>query len=407
MDKELNGQAGLEQAAGYTPMPEPQASPSESSYGGDETGIRAAADELTKQRDDESRAPLTPGELGEVVERDYRDSSTGEPWSDKAVISRDRAAADITEQRDHEAAISRAQLDQELGARVDEFRASTVGTEAPAKPEISEPQIDVQPEAAPQAPTATAEIDPELSALLQNPKVRQAVEAEIAQKTEAPTIAAKQYAEATAAAAHMAWASTLAVFPELRGLNGQQLEGAIAAINQGNPQRAQEIAAHLNGVRQIYGQAVQAQGVVQQQAQAKYQQEWTSFANKEDAKFLQSHPEMADAKVAREITDGAAEYLRGLGFSNQDLQRSWNGEASVSLRDNRIQALIHDGMKFRAAQNIKPAIKPVPQVVRPGVAQQRGADQDIRIAELSKRLEHTGNPRDAAELLIAQRAARR
>jgi len=88
----------------------------------------------------------------------------------------------------------------------------------------------------------------------------------------------------------------------------------------------------------------------------------------------------------------------------------WNGQASMSLRDHRVQLLIRDGIRLREMQTAaKNAVakKPVPQVQRPGVAQAPGAQRDAEIQALTQKLDKTGNLKDAAKLMAARRAAAR
>lgn len=148
------------------------------------------------------------------------------------------------------------------------------------------------------------------------------------------------------------------------------------------------------------------QAAQERQAQ-EYKSKWVEFSAKEDAKFLELAPEMADKEKATKIADASVAMLRDIGFTDQDLAKAWNGEASVSLRDHRIQLLIRNAVRYSEAQKvIKAPVKAVPQVQRPGVAQSRGADADLKIKSLDQQLERSGNWRDAAALLIAQRSKR-
>ena len=81
----------------------------------------------------------------------------------------------------------------------------------------------------------------------------------------------------------------------------------------------------------------------------------------------------------------------------------------LSLHDHRLQLLIRDGIRFRDAQKAakEASTKPVPPVQRPGVAQPRGAAQDAVVQNLTKRLDQTGNLKDAARLLAERRKAAR
>jgi len=152
--------------------------------------------------------------------------------------------------------------------------------------------------------------------------------------------------------------------------------------------------------------AVTQEVTASQERQAQeYKTKWAEFASKEDAKFIELAPEMADKEKATKVADASVALLKDLGFSDQDLGKLWNGEASLSLRDHRAQLLIRDAARYREAQKaVKAPVKAVPQVQRPGVAKPKGADDDLRLKNLEQQLERTGNLRDAANFLVARRA---
>lgn len=139
-----------------------------------------------------------------------------------------------------------------------------------------------------------------------------------------------------------------------------------------------------------------------------YQDKWAQFAEREDKLIAEKIPELADPAQRAKVQEGALSYLKDIGFQESELSSAWNGQASLSLRDHRVQGMIRDAVKFREGQaNAKKAItaKPLPPVQRPGVAPTRGNDANIQA--LSKKLEATGSIKDAAALRSAKRAAAR
>ena len=146
-----------------------------------------------------------------------------------------------------------------------------------------------------------------------------------------------------------------------------------------------------------------------QERQSKdYQQKWEKFATDEDAKFLEAAPEMSDKTKAAKITSDAFDLLKDLGFTQYELNRSWNGQASWSPRDSRVQLLIRDAVRYREAQAaLKKAPRAVPQVQRPGSSNQRAPDQSVQLQSLSNKLDQSGSVKDALAYIVAQRAARR
>lgn len=161
--------------------------------------------------------------------------------------------------------------------------------------------------------------------------------------------------------------------------------------------------AHLMKVANLEHEVKQAQ----ERQTNEFRNKWSEFASKEDALFIEKAPEMADKEKATKVADASVALLKDIGFSETDLAKLWNGEASLSLRDHRAQLLIRDAARYRAAQVEAPkkiAVKPVPPVQKPGTAPARGQEQEDRIRNLEKQLERSGSQKDATALLLARRA---
>jgi hypothetical protein len=110
-----------------------------------------------------------------------------------------------------------------------------------------------------------------------------------------------------------------------------------------------------------------------------------------------------DDKLAK----AALQTLTNLGVSKQDIGRLWNGEASISLRDARAQALLAKAARWDAAQEaLKNAARaPASPVMRPGVGGARSDDySQSKLSSLTNRLNQTGNLKDATKLLVARRS---
>jgi hypothetical protein len=133
------------------------------------------------------------------------------------------------------------------------------------------------------------------------------------------------------------------------------------------------------------------------------------FAQREHALLLEKIPEMADPAQGARLHVAAVGVLHELGFSDQELAEMVQGRRDLSVHDHRLHLLIRDGVRFRDAQKAarQASTKPVPPVQRPGVAQPRGAAQDAVVQNLTKRLDQTGNLKDAARLIAERRKAAR
>ena len=151
----------------------------------------------------------------------------------------------------------------------------------------------------------------------------------------------------------------------------------------------------------------QQQHVAAQQRQFnEYQSQWGKFAQENDAKLMSEMPELSDPKVMDKVAQGSLKMLHNEGFSQDDIQRLWNGQASVSLRDARVQKLILYAHRYlEAKETLKTAkVAPTPpKVQRPGSPVERVRDSSSALSALDKKLDSSGKWKDAAELLIARR----
>ena len=144
---------------------------------------------------------------------------------------------------------------------------------------------------------------------------------------------------------------------------------------------------------------------------AEFTQRWTEFAKREDSLFSEKAPEMADKDKAAKLQGAAVSMLKELGFSDEELSRSYHGKQGMSLRDHRVQLLVRDATLWRAAQAKAKAAtaKPVPPVQRPGVSQGKSAEREAAIQNLNMQLDKASGVnalRAAAKLVAARRAAR-
>jgi len=171
-----------------------------------------------------------------------------------------------------------------------------------------------------------------------------------------------------------------------------------------DPFRYLQYDAHQKQVAALHAEL---NGAQERQAR-EWQSKWAEFAHNEDKKIAERIPELADPVQRTKVQESALSYLKDTGFTESELGSAWNGQASLSLRDHRVQSMIRDAVKYREGQeSAKKAItaKPLPPVQRPGVAPPRGAAADQNIQTLSKKLESSGKVDDAVALVLARRRA--
>jgi hypothetical protein len=163
-----------------------------------------------------------------------------------------------------------------------------------------------------------------------------------------------------------------------------------------------EYDAHVKKVGIVQQQMLQAQ---QRQAE-EYNHNWARWSTQEDQKFAERVPDMRDPGKAKVVHDTGAKTLTDVGFSAHEINELWNGRASLSMRDHRVQELFHDAIKFRASKGqVESArARSLPAVQRPGVAQ--SGNRNVQALQSAKqKLSATGNIKDGVALLRAQRAA--
>ncbi len=153
--------------------------------------------------------------------------------------------------------------------------------------------------------------------------------------------------------------------------------------------------------KKIAAVAQQVQTAQQRQQQEKATK-WNAFAKEQDALFAEKAPELADNDARSKAARNAADMLKDIGFSDNELGELWTGQKEMSLRDHRLQLLIRDAVRYREAQAAakKVTAAPKPPVQRPGVAANRGQSRDAEIQALTKQLDST---RGLEQIRIAAR----
>lgn len=221
---------------------------------------------------------------------------------------------------------------------------------------------------------------------------RKALEAERVQNT----TARQQYEAALPALLQELYTAQAGAFPDIK------TQADVEKMAREDWPRYAQYDAHLKKIANIQQQNTAAQ----QRQYQEYQTQWGKFAKDEDQKFLDASPDMANKETADKVSRGAITLLEDMGFSQEDLGKLWSGQASVSLRDHRLQLIIRDALRYREAKTAVPKAKvaPVaPRVQRPGSPVERVRDSERANAALDKRLDSTGSWKDAAELLMARR----
>lgn len=151
----------------------------------------------------------------------------------------------------------------------------------------------------------------------------------------------------------------------------------------------------------------QEHSAVRDRQQKEFEAKWSEYASKQDALLLEHVPELSDKSKASKIADGSISLLKDIGFTDEEIANAWNGRASISLRDNRIQRLIIDGFRYREAKSAPPKAVPkqAPAVQKPGVAAPK-AVAAVNVQNLRSKLSDTGSVEDAFALYTAKQRRR-
>jgi hypothetical protein len=403
-DTDPYAESGVPVHETFVPMAEAE-KPREKTYNGVDAVKEAAAD-LVKERGQESD-PI------EVAYLKQSGDHAGEKMPAHETVSLEKAAEDLTNWRDgivHE----REQQSNQLTAEViDNLRANRLNPDLqPQTPEAQQPDQtqQAQPEITPQPETPEAQapdgVDPEIAEALQkSPKLRAALEAEVTKVQQAQ----QSYINGLQQNAQVALMALLSDEPALKGMNSDQLQGALSQLSHSDPARYVALKARLDNVGALWDQSQQVQRQLQERADQHYKAEFAKFAVEQDKLLETMMPEMKDPAVARKVGEAAINTLRSSGISDQDLGKLLRGEATFSIRDARVQSLLIKAAKYdeAVAAQQQARQRPIPNVQRPGISTDRNSGEDSNIASLRQRAKATGSLRDAAALLTAERNSRR
>jgi hypothetical protein len=370
-------------------------------YADDESGIKRAAKDLTEARE----SVTGPKADAEPIDRGYSwlsGDKAGQPVAPNETLTAERAARDLQAVRDFEVS-SQQPAPEAIAAGIDEARANYLGQQQPtAQPE----QPPVDPAATEFARQAAEQgIDPEIAAAISNPKVRAALESELATVENAR----RQYHESLVQSAQLAGASLLASFPELSNVPTNQLHTAIQAIQQVNPQRAAAINAHLEKTQSLLNavkQVSQQQQAVHAQEQQLQSQRMQQFIENENARF-ENEVIAKEPEVAKRVKENAVQILtEDYGIPKDALAQAWN--TTPVLRTKEFQSLVYDAIKYRmAAKEIgsKRDRTPPPPVQKPNVSAAHGSNDGVVDAAMA-RFKSDPSVQNAAKLLQARRGNR-
>ncbi|QPF93785.1 hypothetical protein [Bradyrhizobium commune] len=380
--------------AGYEAMPDRERKEAAEPIGSDSGSLRDAAD----RRSDSS---------SELVVRRYTDAE-GKPAAANEAVTLSRAARDYASATASDRRAAENESAEDLATRIDALRAE-VAAQDPDAPEFygfeqSEANDGEDEETAASSKTASdpklrsTEIDPDIETLMRHPQVRLALEEKVGEVERAR----RSYVDGLDAAMQVAQASFISQFPELTGLAPEQLPEALAQMARQDPAKLSRVQAIVAASEQLRAR----QGEEARRTADAARRNFQNYAKAEDVRLeslLKDETRDVRQAVAQEILSSA----KASGIEPDELHRLFDSEPL--MRNATFQRMMYDAGKYRLMMKARDAVaaRPVPPVVRPGMAATRAEREQSDLRSLNARLSSSGDLKDAVALYQAKRAGRR
>jgi hypothetical protein len=115
-----------------------------------------------------------------------------------------------------------------------------------------------------------------------------------------------------------------------------QSEADVHAMAQYDPDGYARAISYINQARSVANECTAMEA---QQSQA-YKAQFNTWARKQDEALFQKIPELKDERVFAKVKEASLSTLEAHGISAAEATQLWSGEASLSLRDARAQAIL-------------------------------------------------------------------
>lgn len=397
-DPALTGAAYELASAGYVPMPDPQEEDKREAINGDSASLR----EVAAARSDEPDQPIARGYIGPDGDRAEAHEAVT-----LSRASRDYAAVTAAERLVAENANSKT-----LAARVDALRAEALVNDPGAAEAygFDAQQAKGEDDASDKVGAewrgsesdagalAASALDAELEKALQHPQVRHAIEEQLGEAEKSR----QSYLDGLAAATEIAQVSFLSQFPELAGTEPEYLPGALEQLSQQDPAKFERVRAMVAASEQLL-EAQRTESIRQAEAS---RQHFEGYARSEDARFetmLKGESKATRAAVSAEIMASA----KASGIEPAELNRLFATEPL--MRNAIFQRMMYDAGKYRLMLKARDeaVARPLPPVLRPGMARTPSERQQADLRTLNARLSSTGDIKDAVALYHARKSGRR
>jgi hypothetical protein len=361
------GQEGVLRDAGYVPFKEDNAEP----------------EELTVAEAAEAHAAESLAATSRTPEGEIKTYSALDGLDDNVSLTIEQAAKIKADDEDADRRAAELAEDERTRNEVDELRGEK-------KADKAELPAQEQPSRSP----SNTEIDPEIEKALSNPRIAEAISKQIGEAEQQRS----HYSAGLEAATTIAQQAFISSFPEFASVPQEQHGAVLAALQQHNPAR----------FNQLYNLVASTQGVFQAREQEHQRQteskraDFAKYARAEDAKFADMMKgETMMPKIQHEIISAIKDY----GHDPKDFFERYASEPI--LRDAAMQRMMVDAAKYRLIMKAPKAVATPnrPPVQRPGVSRgQSSANESLQ--NLEAKFNGSGRVEDAAAFLTAQRKAR-
>jgi hypothetical protein len=469
LSEELYGGAATEQAAGFTPMPE--TSPSESQDTGSDLSIRDAANELTERRDarepdvieykepdKQGRATKERADPKETVTKEraakdltafrQRREKEAEQEAEQALRqhvdqlkndpqsqARQTAQPQFSqEQKNAQAALQGAyNHDQQIvaAAKNPQFRRNVEYTQKAITDRLAEiDQAVGQAYALGQDTTHLANefqqlqqahqqigfvararhliekgYSPKVATAVADPEVLNFMKSAMEGYEQKYSEAVAKHAQDVEDVVNLTTQAMLAAVPELsHAQTPEAVNAVIATLRHQNPARAAAIENHFFA----FNKAIANSFAVRQQVEQAKQQEFNTWAERQDFAFRSANREFFSPDVQTRVANEAMELLQYLGLSRDEIIHLHNTDRVFRSRAGQ-QVLFHAVQHWRSqmlSHERRQSIagkkeRPVVTTLRPGSAENR-IDSDR-----AEKMPETLSKDRAVEAILKQRRARR
>ena len=236
---------------------------------------------------------------------------------------------------------------------------------------------------------------------MNNPKIRAALEAELATVEQARS----RYAEAANQAYQLSHAAIHAQFPELRGVTAETLPQVMNVLQRENPARHAAVMQAITSTDALHRASVEANAQQKQIEQARIK----TWSDGEDRRFAETVLAKENPETVKEVTFNAKRILKeSYGIDPQEFQQMI--QTTPAFRSVQAQSMIFDLIKTKLNQekiSAKRAPANVPPVQRPGVSKPPSAQDDEAVAEKLRAFRANPTPRTGADYLKARSDAKR